>query len=273
MEDKQSACALPLPRYHREIQPFHEAEFLALSNRQQKEGFYLFSNPDENNNVSIFDYKYSLIQELNIAKNSTLVKVADNLYVYNRDKLSISKILFSGTKFAINKLSFSQITSVLPGVNIINLDSYSSYDIYIEKDNAAASYIILTRYSQGFADYKLSVVKGEVKNLPFENSFSVNSQNTIELAYKHVNSSDDIISQNNPTYKFIIRTKGVVEEPIEDEYTSFDEKTATDEQETEKYTPNIMPKIENNTDEYSQEDISSDELPTAPKQGLEPPED
>ncbi len=246
---------------------------------------YIISNPDENNNISIYNHMFSPIQEMNILKHSKLYLINDNLYVYNHDKLSISRITFNGKIFNLYNLTPSDITSLFPGVEIINMDSLANYDDYILKDNAKASYYIYSRYSQGWSDYELRPLNGEMGVMLLPNMFSVNTNNEITIAFKAKNedeqnenkqgndltqnqteTTEPEISQNTPCYKFTISTRG---QRAKEKKTA-DEKAVVqnidEDSDIINHTPNIMPKIP--TKEESQD---NDLLP--PKQSLEIPKE
>jgi len=226
---------------------------------------------DENNNVSIYDNTFALLQELNISKYGQIFLVNGKLYIFNRDKLSISKITYNGRQFVIQNLSASDVLSVFPGIEIINIDSYSNYNIFIEKDNLNANFIILSRYSQGYSEYKLSALKGAVKSLILPNMFAVSSNSDVVVAFHGKNVNPEETSESAPTYKFTIHTRGEASsnEDENSKYVQYDEETARDESlEESKHTPQIMPKIktENETSTVNEELLSP-----APSQNLEPP--
>ncbi|MBQ8475822.1 hypothetical protein IJ531_02055, partial [bacterium] len=75
------------------------------------------------------------------------------LYVFNTDRLNLSKMTFNGKSFALQLLNVSDATTVFPGIQVINIDSYQNYNIYVEKDILRGAFIILSRYSQGFDGY------------------------------------------------------------------------------------------------------------------------
>ena len=231
---------------------------------------FVLSEPDENNNVTVYNSMFAPSQELNISKYGKLYIINGLLYIFNSDKLQLSKIAFSGRNFSIRTLSINDITSLFPGIEVINIDSYSNYNIYIEKDNRKANYIILSRYSQGYSQYVVNATKGQIKNLILPNMFSVDSLGDVTVAFHAKDINTDEIAENSPTYKFIIHTFGYQEPPKNEElnYAQYDEKTANEEDEEEKdYKPNIMPKV---NDKNSEDDNI---LKTPPSQILEPPKD
>lgn len=236
---------------------------------------YVVSNPDENNNILIYDNNYTLLQELNIYKYSSLYLINNALYSFNKDKLTISKISFNGRTFSQHILSNSDVTSIFPGVEVINIDSYQNYDILIEKDNQKAGYIILSRYAQGFESYELSSINGSIQNSTLPNMFYVNSAQDCIISFHSRNKNPEETSETTPTYKITIHTKGYFapeKEIAAPNYVQYDEQTAKEEQkQDEDFKPNIMPKIEKNLKPNTVEK-EGDLLTPAPKQKLEPPE-
>ncbi len=231
---------------------------------------YVVSLQDENNNVSIFNSSYSLMQELNVLKDSELFLVDTDLYVFNRDKLAISKVMFNGKVFILTNLSSSDIMSVFPGIDVINIDSYSSYNILIEKDNTRKAYIILSRYSQGFASYVLTPLKGEYKQGVLPNIFIIDGVDDVVLSFKKSGESEDDTAQESPAYNLIIKTRGYYSQkqaPQNPDYVDYDSETANSNEEEIDSEPNIMPKILNQNEE------NNAPLPEAPKQQIEPPKD
>jgi len=234
---------------------------------------FVVSEADENKNVVVYNNMFAPSQELNISKYGKMFLVNGGLYIYNSDKLQISKILFNGRTFSIRLLSASEVSSIFPGIEIINIDSYSNYNIFIEKENQKAYYIVLSRYSQGYDGYILSAVKGNIANLTLPNMFSVDSVNDVVVAFHGKDVNTEGIAENSPTYKFIVHTIGQSREPVSQEpnYAQYDEKTAQENDEEDKnYKPNIMPKLnDENKAEVKEEEI----LKPAPSQILEPPSD
>lgn len=241
------------------------------SNMQLNSDEFVISEPDENNNISIYNNMFSPMQELNILKYSKLYLIADTMYIFNKDKLSISRITYNGRTFNLYNLSNSDITSLFPGIEIINMDTLSNYDTLILKDNAKVNYIILSRYSQGWNDYNISPVKGSYGELILPNMFSINSNDDVEISFSPNQAQDENqgFIEQKPSYKFIMKTRG--HKPIaneEDRYTQFDEKTKNEElDEVDDHTPNIMPKLP----EASKEENEIQNLPTPPIQKIEPP--
>ncbi len=232
---------------------------------------YVLSEPDENNNVSIYNSAFSPLQELNILRYSKLYLIFDNLYVYNRDKLSILKVTFNGKTFNLYNLNHVDVTSLFPGIEVINIDSFPSYNIIIEKDNARANYIVLSRYSQGWCDYVLSAVKGEFSFLALPNMFSVNSNSDVVISFHDSRNTIDKINEHTPSYTFTIRTRGQKNQDTpQDSYAQYDKQTQVDAQnEIENHKPNIMPKLKGMDEKVELEE----ELLTVPEQKIEPPED
>ncbi len=228
---------------------------------------FIISEPDENNNVTIYDNSFSPVQELNISNFSKLFLLNDCLYIFNSDRLAISKIQFNGKSFKILPLNLSDVSSIFPGVEVVNIDSYSNYNIILEKDNKKASYIILSRYSKGFEQYKLTALKGEIVPLILPNMFSVISGEDVVVSFHGNNTNPDEISESLPSYKLLIRTRGqeYEEVPAEENFANYDEQTAL-EQQNIKHQPNFMPKIINDKTE-KEEDL----LNAPPQQNIDPP--
>jgi len=212
------------------------------SNMQLESGQYVISEADENNNISIYNHAFSPMQELNILKYSKLYLISGGLYVFNQDKLSISKVTFNGKTFNLYTLNPVDITSLFPGIEVINIDTFSSYNVLIEKANSHASYIVISRYSQGWKDYKLTPIKGEISYLALPNMFSLNSQKDVVVSFGAQENQEEF-SENKPSYKFTIRTYGYTEPKIEQTITQYDEKTKNEADETIEHKPNIMPKL------------------------------
>lgn len=232
---------------------------------------YVISEPDENNNVSIYNSAFSPLQELNILKYSKMYLISGGLYLYNNDKLSVSKVTFNGKTFNLYNLNHVDITSLFPGIEVINIDSFPSYNIIIEKDNAQANYIILSRYSQGWSDYSLSPIQGKIGNLALPNMFSVNSNSDVVISFGNSKNNSQEISEQSPAYTFTIRTRGHKEtQNPQESYAQYDKQTQMNAQnETEKHTPNIMPKLKEMDEKVELEQ----ELLTVPEQKIEPPTD
>lgn len=241
-----------------------------------KNGEFVISEPDESNNIFIYNNRFSPLQELNISKYSKLFLVNKNLYIYNSDKLSISKVTFNSRTFNTMNLSPSDVGSVFPGVNVINIDSYSDYNIYIEKLNTKANYILLSKYSQGFSSYILTPIKGIVTPLILPNMFSVSADGETILSFHGKDVNPEETSENLPTYRIIVYTKDVPQQqPVNEttQYVQYDEKTAKDEQNSNSdYRPNIMPKIKQEL--KPKVEVNNDELLVpAPEQSIEPPKE
>ena len=197
--------------------------------------------------------------------------ISGGLYLYNNDKLSVSKVTFNGKTFNLYNLNHVDITSLFPGIEVINIDSFPSYNIIIEKDNAQANYIILSRYSQGWSDYSLSPIQGKIGNLALPNMFSVNSNSDVVISFGSSKNNSQEISEQSPAYTFTIRTRGHKEtQNPQESYAQYDKQTQMNAQnETEKYTPNIMPKLKEMDEKVELEQ----ELLTVPEQKIEPPTD
>ncbi len=235
-----------------------------------QQDFYILSEPDENNNVSVYTNTFSLTDEVNISKNSSLFIVNGQLYVYNSGKLQISKIFFNGRNFTLRTLSYSDVTTLFPGIEIINIDSYSNYNIYLEKINKSSNFIILSRYSQGYEGYVLSSLKGDFTKLTLPVMFGINSSDDVVLSFHSSSIDPNRTSEASPTYKFIIHTKGQKQAGTDDAYYSqYDEKTANDSENSETYHPNIMPKLNNNDVEKENEKINENLLTPAPSRLIE----
>lgn len=225
---------------------------------------YMISYPDENNNVFFYNSSYSPIQELNVGKYSSLFVNNANLYTYNEDKLSINRIIYNGKTFNTKTVNFGEISSLYPGIEVINLDTNSNYDIYIEKPNRKATYIILSRYMQGFNGYKLTPLEGDIDQNTLSNMFSVNSVDEVVISFHNVAVNPDETSESTPTYKLHIATIGYKksQKQTKSEFVQYDEQTkqnADDDDELyEEHTPNIKPKID---------------LTLPPSRKLEPPVD
>ncbi|MBR2069604.1 MAG: zinc ribbon domain-containing protein [Candidatus Gastranaerophilales bacterium] len=232
------------------------------------QGEYIFSTVDENNNIAIYNNTYSLLQELNIPKYNKLFLTNNALYSFNTDRLTLSKVIFNGRSFALQYLNVSEATSVFPGIKVINIDSYQNYNIYVEKDNANAAYIILSRYSQGFDGYIVTPLKGEALIQGLPNMFTVSGYEDIELSFHNSLINPKETSESTPTYKITIHTNGYNAD--DDDVVKYDEKTAQEEQ-TEKHSPNMMPKIIKETTQNEFEIDNASNLSTAPNQSIEPP--
>lgn len=236
-------------------------------NNQLESGQYAISEPDENNNISIYNHMFSPIQELNILKYSKLYLLSDGLYAFNQDKLSLYKVTFNGKTFNLYMLNAVDITSLFPGVEVINIDTFTSYNVLIEKVNAKANYIVISRYSQGWRDYFLAPVKGEYNQLALPNMFSVNSLSDVIIMFGTNQNQNSEFSENKPAYKFIIRTLGHQEPKAESEiYTQFDEKTQSDAMNSINHKANIMPKLIEEKPELEEKALSG-----VPEHNIAPP--
>ncbi len=236
---------------------------------------FIVSEPDNNNTIFIYNNMLSLVQELNISKFGKLFMLNGSLYVFNADKLSISKIIFNGRQFSLQNLSSQDVTSVFPGVEVINIDSYSNYNIYLNKDNKKASYIILSRYSNGYSDYVLSSLRGEIEGSYLPNMFSVNSNDDILIAFHDSGVNPEETSETSPTYKFIVRTRdnnNSSENSTKAEFAIYDNQTAQEEGKVEqKHQAQIMPKIPSKSD--LEVELTNDLMQAPPSQNIEPPVD
>ena len=67
----------------------------------------------------------------------------------------------------------------------------------IQKENKQAAYIIISRYSQGWNDYNLKPLKGEISILTLPNMFSVDSNENIVLSFESSEKGGEVISENN----------------------------------------------------------------------------
>ena len=235
------------------------------------QGEYVLSDPDDNNNVSIYNHMFSPMQELNILKYSKLYLINNMLYAYNKDKLSISKITFNGKTFNRYNLAYNDITSIFPGIEIINIDTFQSYNVLIEKDNEKAAYIILSRYSQGWNDYNLEALKGNINILTLPNMFSVDSLKDVVVSFHGTEKPTEEFYENTPSYKFTIRTRGEeVKQEDSPVYAQYDKKTEKEQNTGSEHKPNIMPKLLDKNDTIEIETI---DLLTPPAQEIEPPKD
>lgn len=225
---------------------------------------YIISYPDEDNNVFFYDFAYSPIQEMNIQDNTNLFINSGQIYIYNYDKLAISKITFNGRVFNTKNLNFTDITSMFPGVNIINIDSTNGYNIYIEKANKNANFIMLSRYAQGLKDYELAAIKGEIKKMTLSNMFSVNTNEEVIVSFHSKSLSNEETSEQLPTYKIHITTIGHQKSQFEEETEVIQDEQkveTTEDEDIEKHTPTIKPKIDTN---------EKDALVLPPAKTLEP---
>ena len=224
---------------------------------------YIISYPDENNNVTFYNFAYSPIQEMNIQDNTTLFISSGQIYTYNYDKLSFSKITYNGKLFNTKNLNYTDITTMFPGINIINLDSTNGYQIFVEKVNKNANFIILSRYAQGLKDYELTAISGDIKKMTLSNMFSVNSNDEIILSFAKKNQKQEE-TEDFHNYTIHITTIGQQKNQSQSrpvELTTEDNNKVSNEDEIEPHTPTIKPKI--TTDE-------SDALVLPPAKNLEP---
>jgi len=240
---------------------------------------YALTDISENNNVSIYNSSLSLFQEINIPKYSNLFIVNKRLYIYNCDKLSISKIKFNSESFNTTQMGVNDITSIFPGVNVIDIDNYSSYNILIEKDNARESFIILSKYSQGWQKYILKATKGSIRETILPNMFVVDTNQETNIALYAQGTDPQEMSENSPVYTFIIRTRGQTrnqgnyQQTNESQITQYDKKTQEEANDEQKYKPVFKPKIGENDHKIFEDKTDEDLLTAPPTQNLEPPED
>ena len=241
---------------------------------QLSPGEYVFAAADANNNISIFNNTFSLVQELNIPKYTKLFISNNMLYAYNADKLSFYKVNFNGRTFNLHQLSLSDVTSIFPGINIINIDSFRDYNIYVEKDNLKANFIILSRYSQGYNGYELSTISGQASALGLPNMFSVSGYEDTVLSFHRSDVSPTETSDNAPTFKIQVRTTGYKNES-DDGVVKYDEKTAKESEEdnSDVHNPVFMPKILKENDDTKQDDEKNIDIAAPPLQQIEPPND
>ena len=239
---------------------------------QLSSGEYVITEPDENNNVSIYNHMFSPMQELNIFKYSKLYLINGALYVYNRDKLSVYKVTFNGRTFNLYNLSFADISSLFPGVEVINMDTFSSYNVLIEKPNSKAAFIVMSRYSHGWSEYNLQPIKGEINMLTLPNLFSVDSEADVVVSFHGTQERTEEFVEQTPQYKFTIRTIGYnpPEEKNVKDYANYDEKTKKEEENSSSHMPNMMPKMFEKSESTELDEI---DIQQAPKQELEPPSD
>lgn len=239
---------------------------------QLSQSEFVLSEPDENNNVSIYNHMFSPMQELNILKYAKLYLINGGLYAFNKDKLSISKVTFNGKTFNLYNLSFSDVSSLFPGIEVINMDTVSSYNILVEKVNDKAAFIVMSRYSQGWNDYNLELIKGDVNMLTLPNMFSVNTNSDVIFSFSANRENNEEFIENTPSYKIIIKTRGSQTNELksDDTYAQYDEKTKKDELNNIKHTPNIMPKM---FEKSESTELEEDSLLTAPEQKIDPPVD
>ena len=239
----------------------------------------VMSDIDNDNEVSLYSNTFSLLQQLNISKYEFFFLVNGELYLYNKDRLLISKIFYNGRKFNIHQLSPSEVSTLFPGIETIIIDSNSSsYNLYIQKDNVSATYILLTRYTQDYESYILETLKGSAKQLMLPNMFSVNTYDDVVLSFHRKDISPEATSDSSPTYKITVHTKGHQEEKIEDEipqFSNFDEQTQKEENlQEDTHEPNIMPKIPQKEPEVEESShIIIEDVPTPPMHSIEPPLD
>ena len=226
---------------------------------------FIISTPDENGNITMFNNTYAQVAEANVARGSKPFLRNNVLYFYDPNKLEFSRVNFKSGDLRVQTMSNSDITSIFPGAEIINIDSYQNYNISIEKDNADATYVIVSKYTQGYENYTITALKGEITTFSLPNIFSINSNSDTMISFHSKNVSPETSTDNTPTYKIVIKTRGYSQNPYEqrvDEMQDF----------TDSHNPNIMPKIinENRNSDYKEPENT---LMHAPTQKLEPPND
>jgi len=232
---------------------------------------------NDNNIVSIYNNLFSLKQELSIPKFGELFLHSKGLYVYNKDRLTISKVRYNGHQFVTVQMGSGDVESLFPGIEVINLDSYPSYNILIEKPNAVGNFIILAKYSKGYSGYMLSSKKGEINILKLPNMFSVLSSKKTIISFHDSARDPDSTSEGKPTYKLVVQTSGYSTIDYEEQQVpQYDEQTAKQEGSSgsnEELSPNIMPKV--TLEKYEIEDVELEEnvKSIAPSQKIEPPKD
>ncbi|MBQ2983235.1 MAG: zinc ribbon domain-containing protein [Candidatus Gastranaerophilales bacterium] len=238
---------------------------------QPKANDYIISSIDDDNNLNVYNNVYTFIQEIPIPKHAQLFYLDNGLYLFEKDSLDISKFVFDGKEFKPQRLSQSELSSVFPGVEVINIDNFQSYNILVEKDNKVASYIIVSKYSKNYDDFVLSPLKGDFYQLTLPNMFKVDSLEDAEIAFHDKNVEPDSISENSPVYKFILHTKGQKYTSLNNEgISAYDEKTANDENVEQQHKANIMPKIESTEIEKTDEELLNNQPPS---QVLDEPND
>lgn len=228
-------------------------------------GDYVVSEPDKNNNVSIYNNTFSLVDEVNVSKYSQLFIANGQLYVFNKGRLQISKMFFNGRTFSLRLLSNTDVSSLFPGFEVINIDSYSNYNIYLEKFNSNANYIILSRYSNGYENYVLSSNSPNYKQLRLPVMFSISGSDDVNVSFHNSSVDPDRTSDSSPTYKFIIHTQGQPQKrQNSDNYDMYDEQTKNEAENGEKYMPNIIPKLNSEKETKKNEDNIDEKLLTLP---------
>ncbi len=228
---------------------------------------YIISEIDNNGTISIYNNALSLFQELNIPKYTKLILINSELYLFNKDRLSISKISFTPNEFKINLMGNSDITSIFPGVNVVNIDNYTNYNIYLEKDNAKESFIIISKYTQGWQNYFIEPVKGRITNTILPNMFIVDSLKDVEIAFKTSESNNSQTSEFAPTYRFTIHTLGQKPSAQETENNIVQYDEATNEQNSNQiYSPIFKPKIGGNDNKLFEDKPDEDLLNAPPPQ-------
>ena len=237
-----------------------------------EENEFILSQIDENNNIAVYTNSLSPFQEINVPKGSKLFLVNSKLYIFNKNKLNIYGFNFNGRTFNTYTINHNDISSIFPGVEIINIDSFPNYNAYIEKANKEAYYIVLSKYSQGWDSYVLTATNGQIQPMLLDNMFKVSTMEDVEITFHSSEINREETSEAAPTYKFIIHTKGqapsnnlnsdaIINEKNETPITTNDK-----DFEQEQTTPKMMPKIQ-------QDNPSDATLAPPPSQTLEPPDD
>ena len=233
---------------------------------------YLISEPDSNNNVSIYTSTFSPLQELNILKYGKMYVINEGLYVYNSDKLSISKVSYNGKIFVRNDMNQNEIAKIFPDYTVLNIDSYSNYNVLAEKDSQKGKYILISRYGQGWNEYKFSAIRGTYEAGVLPNMMSINSLNDVVVAFHHMDVNPEGTSDTYPTYRLVYHTNGQPNYDEQEGITNFDEQTANEEEHSiDEHEANMMPKIDNESSEEENIEEQNEEVANPPQQELEPP--
>ena len=226
---------------------------------------FILSAPDENGNIVMFDSSYAQVAESSVAKTAKPFLRNGVLYLFDANKLEFSRVLFKSGDLKIQTMSISDLTSIFPGAEVINLDAYQNYNISIDKDNEQATYIITARYSQGYENYTITALKGEITTFTLPNIFSIDSNSDTMISFHSKSIGPETSTENTPTYKIMIRTNGYTQDPYS-ESMNYAQETP------ERHSPNIMPKITNDGHNSNMSESGST-LSQPPLQRLEPPSD
>lgn len=235
----------------------------------------LVAEPDSNNNLSIYTSTFSPLQELNILRFARLFLINDALYVYNSDKLSLSKLTYNSNMKHFSRVDLNQneIADLFPEYKVINIDSYSNYNVLVDKDEESGKYIIISRYGQGWADYKFSAIRGEINTDILPNMMSVNSLEDVVVSFHNSQINPEETSDTYPTYRFVYHTNGQPNYDEQEGITNFDEQTANEEESSiEEHEASMMPKIENEEEQIeTEEEQPQEDVLNPPEQEIEPP--